>query len=127
VASDETQTVEFYKEFEQLVRGLPLVGPNDPDQGPSIGVPRELASHWQWRQPVSNWRTLDFDKLTKVQSVRFTELCKRYGFRKNGNPYKPQMAPLDTWRAKDRTELQRMMDIAAECPWHPGQAAPRGA
>lgn len=127
VASDDTQIAGLYKEFDELVRDLPLIGPNEPEQGPLIEVPGELHDYWEWRQPVSKWRSLDFSKLTKVQTLRFTELCERYGFRSGGNPYEPQMAPLDAWRAKDRTELQRLLDIAAECPWHPGQAAPRGA
>jgi len=127
VASDDTQTADLYKEFKALVRDLPLLGRNDPEQGPLIEVPEELAGHWQWHQSPSKWPTLDFDKLTKVQTVQFNALCERYGFRRGGNPYKAQMPPMNTWQPKDRAEMQRLLDIAAGRSCQPGQAPPRGA
>jgi hypothetical protein len=112
-ASDDTQITVLYKEFAELVRDLPLIGPNDPEQGPLIEVPGELHCHWQWHQPPSKWPSLDFHKLTKVQTVQFNALCERYGFRRGGNPYKAQMPPMHTWQPKDRAEMQRLLDIAA--------------
>jgi hypothetical protein len=103
-------------ELDGLVGNLPLLGSTDPEQGPLIEVPGALAGHWQWHQPPSKWPRCDFSKLTKVQTVRFNALCERYGFRRGGNPYKAQMPPLHTWRPKDRVEIQRLLDKAAECP-----------
>src|SRR5262245_41990720 len=60
-----------FEEFCQLVRDLPLIGPDDPQQGPLIRVPGELHRYWQWKQPASRWRSLNFHKLGKVQTLRF--------------------------------------------------------
>jgi hypothetical protein len=113
VASDDTQIAALYKEYDELIRDLPLIGPNDPEKGPVIKVPGELASHWQWRQPAMKWRSLDFFRLSKVQTLRFTEICARYGFKGGSNPYNAQMAPLHTWEDEDRAAIQRLLNIAA--------------
>src|ERR1700745_4225481 len=47
-----------FTELQELVRDLPLLGPNDIRQGPLIEVPKELAGYWRRQQPLSNWRHL---------------------------------------------------------------------
>ncbi len=43
-------------EFAALVRDLPLLGKDDPQQGPVIEVPAELEDYWQRQQKASEWR-----------------------------------------------------------------------
>ena len=76
--SSETFDTAF-AEFDKLVRDLPLLGPNDPEQGPSIEVPGTLVRYWEWRwqHPASSWRSHDFRKWGKVQTLRFVELCEQ--------------------------------------------------
>ena len=101
-------------ELNELVRNLPLIRPDDPEKGPVIKVPGELTRYWQWKQPASRWRSLNFHKLGKVQTLRFVELCERYGFSASMNtPIKEQMLPLLEWQLKDRVELQGLLDVAA--------------
>ena len=103
-----------FAEFDKLVRDLPLLGPDDPEQGPLIEVPQELAAYWQLQQPASKWRSYSFNKLSKVQTLGFVELCEQYGFTEGTDaPVKAQMLPLHEWAAGDRAELQEMLDIAA--------------
>ena len=64
-------------EFEKLVRGLPLLGRDDPEQGPLIEVPRDLAFYWKWQQPATSWRSYSFSNLTKAQTLRFRPLCEQ--------------------------------------------------
>jgi hypothetical protein len=99
-------------EMDELVRNLPLLGPDDPEQGPLIEVPTGLARYWQL-QPTSKWRPLDLHKLSKVQTLRFVELCERHGFTdETDTPVKAQMLPLHAWRSRDRAELQGLLDRA---------------
>jgi hypothetical protein len=100
-----------FLELIDLVDDLPLRGPNDPEQGPLIELPGELVRYWQW-QPASNWRSYSFHKLSKVQTLRFLELCAQYGFN-NETDFTAQMLPLHAWPDCDRSELQDMLDIAA--------------
>jgi hypothetical protein len=105
-----------FAEFDKLVRDLPLLGPNDPEQGPSIEVPGTLARYWEWRRqhPASGWRSHDFRRCGKVQTLRFVELCEQYGFKRGAEtPVKAQILPLHQWAASDRAELQHMLNIAA--------------
>ena len=95
------------REFDDLVRGLPFLGREDPHQGPMIEVPRELQHYWKWKQPASGWRSYRFDNLTKVQTLRFVQLCELYGS-KEGTA---RMVPLAQWQADDRAELQEMLEI----------------
>jgi hypothetical protein len=100
-------------EFEKLVRGLPLLGWEDPEQGPLIEVPRDLAFYWKWQQPASTWRSYKFRSLTKVQTLRFMQLCEQYGYEAGlqGLALKSQLIPLARWQADDRAELQEMLRI----------------
>jgi hypothetical protein len=101
-------------EMDELVRNLPLLGPDDPEQGPLIEVPTGLARYWQWQEPASKWRSLDFHKLSKVQTLRLVKLCRQYGFTDGTDtPIKAQMRPLHGWTPKDCAELQGLLDIAA--------------
>jgi hypothetical protein len=100
-------------EFENLVEGLPLLGENDRRQGPKIEVPRSLAYHWRWRQNASEWRNYSFDKLKKVQILRFVELCEQYGYRGGSGS---RIAPIDEWETDDREELTELLEIAASEP-----------
>ena len=109
----EAKGVKAAIKFENLVEGLPLLGKNDRGQGPKIEVPRSLAHYWQWRQHASEWRDYSFDKLKKVQSIRFVELCEQYGFREGSTG---EMAPIDEWETDDREELTELLEIAASAP-----------
>ena len=100
-------------EFENLVDGLPLLGENDRRQGPKVEVPRSLAYYWRWRQNASEWRNYAFDKLKKVQIIRFVELCEQYGYRGGSGS---RIAPIDEWETDDREELTELLDIAASKP-----------
>jgi hypothetical protein len=103
-----------FAEFHMLVRDLPLLGPDDLRQGPLIAVPRELADYWQRQQPLANWRHLAFYKLSKVQTLRFVELCEKYGFTDGTDtPVKEQMVPLHALQSGDHADLQHLLDIAA--------------
>ena len=110
--SDDAQFTVLYDELGELARDLPLIGPDDPYQGLLIEVPGELYDYWQWQQPTSQWRSFDFHKLGKVQTLRFVTLCQKYGF-EDGVEIRAQMLPLNGWELKDRAELQEMLDIAA--------------
>jgi len=112
IYSENLDTI--FAELEELVRDLPRIGPNDPEQGPLIEVPGELARYWEFQHGASKWRALDFRKLSKVQTLRFVELCERYGFTDSADALvKAQMLPLNAWAAGDWSELQEMLDIAA--------------
>ena len=100
-------------EFENLVEGLPLLGDNDRRQGPKTEVPRSLAYYWRWRQNASEWRNYAFDKLKKVQILRFVELCEQYGYRGGSGS---RIAPIDEWETDDREELTELLEIAASAP-----------
>jgi hypothetical protein len=103
-----------FVEFHDLVKDLPLLGRDDPDQGPLIEVPSALVEYWQRQQPLSPWRSFDFYKLSKVQTLRFVELCEQYGFEEGDDrPAREQIASLAEWQAGDRSELQEMLEIAA--------------
>ena len=102
-----------FAELSALVRDLPRLGKDDPKQGPVIEVPDGLADYWQWQQKASKWRSYDFYELSKVQTLRFVELCKRYGYVAGPGRIKEQMTPLAQWRTDDRAEMTELLDIAA--------------
>jgi hypothetical protein len=110
------------QEFWALVEGLPWLGSDDPDQGAIIAVPYDLESYWIWSQKASEWRNYNFSKLGKVQTLRFVELCREYGYEDGAaglsrgdrtRQVKEQMVPLAAWDAKDRKEMAGLLDIAA--------------
>jgi hypothetical protein len=110
-------------EFRTLVEGLPMLGEHDPEQGPSIEVPDGLRKYWTWGQKAPEWRHYSFSNLGKVQTLRFVELCREYGYgggedhsgRKDfmGVRVKDQMMPLAEWDPADRTEMAALLDVAA--------------
>jgi hypothetical protein len=99
-------------EFCDLVEGLPMLGEDDPEQGPLIEVPKSLAHHWQWRQPATGWRSYNFYNLSKVQTLRFVELCTEYGY-EEGRNVDSHMTPLSQWQADDQAEMRDMIEIVA--------------
>jgi len=102
-----------FVELHNLVHGLPLLGRDDPEQGPLIEVPHTLVEYWQRQQPLSPWRPFDFSKMSKVQTLRFVELCEQYGFKEGiGDLNRAQMVPLAAWQAGDQAELQDLLKIA---------------
>ena len=110
-------------EFRNLVEGLPMLGEHDPEQGPSIEVPDGLRKYWTWSQKASEWRHYSFYNLGKVQTLRFVELCREYGYsgcedhsgRRDfmGVGVKDQMMPLAEWDSADRAEMAALLDVAA--------------
>jgi hypothetical protein len=77
----------------------------------AVGTLAALAAK---RATASSWRIHDFRKWGKVQTLRFVELCEQYGFKRGADtPVKAQMLPLHAWPARDRAELQEMLDVAA--------------
>jgi hypothetical protein len=51
-SKDSTNLYSLYAELRELVRDLPLRGPNDPEQGPLIEMPETLARYWRKQQPI---------------------------------------------------------------------------
>jgi hypothetical protein len=100
-------------ELSALVRDLPLLGKDDPEQGPVIAVPDGIVCYWQRQQKTSEWRHYSFFNLGKVQTLRFVELCKRYGYAAGHGQVKEQMTPLAQWRPEDRAEMAELLEIAA--------------
>lgn len=108
-------------EFQNLVDGLPMLGDGDRPQGPRIEVPRDLAFYWTWQQRADGWRSYRFSNLTKVQTLRFVQLCEQYGYEEGqwGLELKARMIPLAQWQIDDRAELQEMLEFAGQVPHGP--------
>jgi hypothetical protein len=100
-------------EFNTLVHGLPMLGRDDPEKGPAIEVPHGLCDYWTWIQKASEWRHYRFGNLGKVQTLRFVELCRDYGYDPGGGRVKDQMIPLMEWEANARSEMNALLDTAA--------------
>jgi hypothetical protein len=103
---------EEVQEFEDLISELPLLGDGDPQQGPTIKVPHALEFYWRWRQSASNWRSYNFHNLSKVQTLRFVELCTEYGY-EEGRKVGDHMTPLSQWQADDQAEMRGLIEIVA--------------
>ena len=89
------------------------MGPDDPDQGPTIEVPDDLDHYWSWSQKASEWRHYSFNTLGKVQTLRFVELCRCYGYGTADGRVKDHIVPLTEWAAVDRAEMNALLDSAA--------------
>jgi hypothetical protein len=100
-------------EFDTLVEGLPMLAADDREQGPMIEVPKDLEHYWRWSQKASEWRHYSFHLLGKVQTLRFVELCRAYGYGTARGQVKEQITPLADWGVADRAEMARLLDIAA--------------
>ena len=72
-----------------------------------IEVPHRLQHYWQWKQPAAGWRSYRFYNLTKVQTLRFVQLCEQYGSKEGTK----RIVPLAQWQADDRADLQEMLEI----------------
>jgi hypothetical protein len=102
-----------FLELIDLVDDLPLLGPHDPQQGPLIEVPGTLARYWQLPPGASKWRSYDFYRLSKIQTLRLVELCEQYGYVAGLSliEIKEQMTPLHQWRTDDRAKMKKLLDI----------------
>jgi hypothetical protein len=100
-------------ELRELVDGLPMLAEDDPEGGPTIEVPYDLDHYWRWSQKASEWRHYSFSSLGKVQTLRFVQLCSEYGYEVGGGQVRDQMTPLAEWKAADRVEIGRLLDVAA--------------
>ena len=99
-----------------LVAELPTLGPGDSPKGPEIEVPRSLEHYWQWHLGTAGWRSYSFwENLGKVETLRFLELCARYGWKGDlaGPTLKERMVPLAEWSPDDRAEMTALLDKAA--------------
>jgi hypothetical protein len=107
-------SVNELDELKKLLANLPLLGLDDRFGGPRIEVPRDLEFYWKWRQRTAGWDFYSFDRLGKVQTVRFVELCARY---KNpvGIGRQNRIIPLEEWETDDKAEMQALLDKAAAC------------
>jgi hypothetical protein len=83
------------------------------EQGPTIRVPREIESYWTWRQSASNWRSYNFHNLSKVQTLRFVELCTEYGYEEGQKVVANHITPLSQWQGDDQAEMRDMIEIVA--------------
>jgi hypothetical protein len=100
----------------RLISGLPTLGPDGKPTGPKIEVPRLLEDYWQRHLYTDRWRYFSFWKhLGKVETLRFLELCARYGWDENpgGKSLKERMVPLAEWNTEHRAEMSGLLDKAA--------------
>ncbi len=105
-----------FAQLDESVCNLSLLARSDPEQGLRIEVPAKLACYWEWhgQYPGRKWCAYDFHRLSKVQTIRFVELCVQHGFADDADaPVKAKMLPLHEWQPGDRVELERLLKIAA--------------
>jgi hypothetical protein len=88
-----------------------MLGENDPEQGPATEVPYDLENYWRWRQKASEWRHYSFRNPGKVRTLRFVELCRKYGY--GNRRVRDQATPPVGCKAADRAEIAVLSDIAA--------------
>jgi hypothetical protein len=102
--ADETSlTPAEVKELNQLLKGLPLVGPHDEFGGPDLENPDSLVFHFKWTEQRGRfpYRFYAFRRLKAVQKVRFVELCRKYGW-SNGQNVRLPLPRLYEWSPDDR-------------------------
>jgi hypothetical protein len=115
----ESCTLEEMLALAARVAELPKLAPGDKGKGPKIEVPRALEYYWKWHWGAAGWRSYCFWKnLGKVETLRFLELCARYGWEEGlgWSALKQKMVPLDEWSPDDEAEMIAMLDKAAARP-----------
>jgi hypothetical protein len=112
-----TITKAELQDLERLWSACPPLPPGDGFSGPDIDVPRDLQNYC-WQQKASKWHSYNFGRLRKVQHVRFTELCGKYGYQKSKSAIEVRagMLPLEQWNPADRAELNGLLDIVSRKP-----------
>ena len=115
LADESSITPAEVKELNQLLKGLPLVGPHDKFGGPDLEIPDCLAFHFKWTEQRGKfpYRFYDFRRLKAVQKVRFVELCRKYGW-SDGQNVRRTLPRLYEWSPDDRAEMNGLLDAAAE-------------
>src|SRR5271168_1205331 len=111
--SESTISDKELDELMKLLASVPRLGPDDRFAGPRIEVPDDFAFHWKWRQRAAGWDFYSFEKLGKVETLRFAELCNRYKQRVGPKP-QDCMLPLEDWQTDDKAEIQALLDKAAD-------------
>jgi hypothetical protein len=106
------------KEFKELLRftdDLPTLGPDDRFAGPKIEVRRDLKRYWGFIRPAAGGQGYFFENLGKVETLRFIELCDRYGAEQRGSGVRlrDRMVPLAEWQPDDKAEMEAMLEKAA--------------
>jgi hypothetical protein len=106
-------TSKEFKELVTVLADLPTLGPDEKFAGPKIEVPRDLAHYWQYSRAAPSGYS--FWNLGKVETLRFVEVCDRYGAdqRGSGVRLRDRMVPLAEWQPNDRAEMQAMLEKAA--------------
>ena len=77
LADESSITPAEVRELNQLLKGLPHLGPHDEFGGPDLEIPDSLAFHFKWTEQRGKfpYRFYNFRRLKAVQKVRFVELC----------------------------------------------------
>jgi hypothetical protein len=103
------------EELDQLLKGLPLLGPDDDFTGPDLEIPDALVFHFKWTEQSRKppYRFYDFRGLKVVQKARFIELCRKYGW-SSGQNVRRALKRLHEWSSDDRTEMKSLLDAAAQ-------------
>jgi hypothetical protein len=115
----------------ELLNGLPVLGRDDKFAGPDLDIPREIEEHFtlaKWHEDGRHhWPSFDFfRRLKAVQTVRFVELCRKYGWegeypdpdrgrgRKRHWAHRDpvRLLPLNQWDSEDEAELRSLLDLA---------------
>lgn len=108
-------TQKEFKELLRFIEDLPTLGPDDKFAGPKIEVRRDLKRYWGFIRPAAGGQGYFFENLGKVETLRFIELCDRYGAeqRSSGVRLRDRMVPLAEWQPDDMAEMQAMLEKAA--------------
>jgi len=57
LADESSITLAEIEELNQLLKGLPLVGPHDKFGGPDLEIPESLAFHFKWTEQEASFPT----------------------------------------------------------------------
>jgi hypothetical protein len=103
------------EELDQLLRGLPHLGPHDNFTGPDLEIPDALIFHFKWTEQSGKppYRFYDLHGLKAVQKAKFVDLCRRYGW-SSGQNVRRTLKRLHEWSLDDRAEMNSLLDAAAQ-------------